>query len=332
MFLYKILILQYKVFLFLELNTYPNQSKDEEYVLKKLGESFTLRDPKNKNKNDCEIEWSIKLDDDTIYEIYKNGKLNKSYSNYVKCSPGEDNCEALLIEDFSKNMIGEISKICSNQTYEDIYSFFLVGYEKPLIIKCESTNDTNCHLNNTSQLLHVREEQSINLECSFSYLSPHPVQFELHMSGCEDDEDKDDEINLDKSYFEYFISTTCKRSFSRTEKDFSCYISGKNNLNDAYDVGLEVSYGPYIEPFDANGLKKKIDKGKSVVLKCPISGYPIKYYWTVITNNDTAIMEYEKKNNFFTLPRTLPPGEYYYKCRAVSNKQSLEYTYQIKIS
>ena len=97
--------------------------------------------------------------------IYENGKLNAEIDkDNVQCLPSSDNCEALVIKNFTKKWIGQVLRQSKKDKLSiNFYQFLLTGYEAPLKIKCASDKMHACHYNETKNTLYVREDKQVIL-------------------------------------------------------------------------------------------------------------------------------------------------------------------------
>ena len=314
-----------------------NTSEPNDYqitLIKNIGDHFILRSPSKENQNYSEIEWLYINENGEEIEIYKNGNFAENFKNGVKCvnEPIESICEALEIENFNKNMIGEYLKRYKSEGNDYVYRFILTSYLKELSISCEKlNNNTCCNINEKSKKLFVKEDRSVDLECSISVLSAIDIDsdnLELHMTDCEDKEDIITSNDHGNGLIEYTFKTNCKRSFYKTDKSFICSILDYDHSSyfKSKVLDLVVEYGPIEDSFDENYFNKTINYGESIVLKCPIDGYPIKYSW-----KDDKHHEYPF-GKYFTLPRHLEARLHKYECKAVIGNAIESKSYKFEIN
>ena len=217
-----------------------------ESIAVKFGDSVTLRDPFDKTETN--LEWYLNRGSNNILTIYENGVLNPDLVDTVNCLPSNDNCEALLIKNYTKKWIGMIARQSKQDKVTfNLYYFLLTGYEPPLKINCGATKLHKCEYNATTTSLYVREDESVILECSASlwkydtYDSP----VELHINDCEDQPDTKVSHGSREGVFIFKIISRCSRSFSKTDKSFSCtmkYKKSQQNLFviDELDASVEI--------------------------------------------------------------------------------------------
>jgi hypothetical protein len=305
-------------------------------MIKNFGDSFILRCPTIK-KQHSEIKWWYQDGSDNQTEIFVNGTFNENFKQIVKCiNENENKCEALEIINFNKEMIGEITKEMKSNDKDFDCVFILTSFAKSLSMNCEEINSNSyCNLDQESKKLNVIEDQLVDIKCSVTILSAIEISSEhlgLHVSDCED---LDDEItSIDSKNYtglqEYTFKTNCKRNFYRTDKFVSCAIldldSDRYSTFKSKALDVVVEYGPIVENFDSDYFNKTIKYGKSVVLKCPVNGYPIRYIWKDDKNNEYSFGKY------FTLPRHLEKRKHEYECTAVigtHGKKSKSYKFVI---
>jgi hypothetical protein len=313
-----------------------------EIMIKNFGDRFILRCPSTQKQNYSKIEWWYQDGTENKTEIFVNGIFNENFNHIVKCinERNENKCEALEILNFNEKMVGEITKAYKSNDKDANCVFILTSFVKSLSMNCEEINTSNycsiIDLDQASKKLFVKEDQLVDIQCSVTILSAvemSPEYLGLHMSDCEDLDDEITSIYSIKytGLQEYTFKTNCKRNFYRTDKSISCSILDFDRYSYLKSKVLDVvvEYGPIEENFDNDYFNKTISYGKSVVLKCPVNGYPISYIWKDDKSNKYSFGKY------FTLHRHLETRLHEYECTAVigkHSKQSKSYKFFININ
>ena len=139
-------------------------TQTNESIAVKFGDSITLRDPIATDETN--EEWYLSRGG-KVLTIYENGKLNPSNDvdmNNVKCLPTIDNCEALMITNFTKKWIGQVLRQSKKDKLSIVtYHFLLTGYEPPLRVICPSDKQYACQYNATTNSVSVRENKVVSL-------------------------------------------------------------------------------------------------------------------------------------------------------------------------
>ena len=281
----------------------------------KFGKELILKEPLNNNETD--IFWILFLGNVDTVEISKSGIVsrnnrNDKLNNTIKCFPSETSCETLLITSLNKDFIGTYYRYM--QTFYEIS-----GYETPFEISCISTKHNRCFYNATINSIYVRENEPTSLTCSvvlWKYSSfDTPVQ--VHINGCNDSTEERRSLEKKFGLYQFMIKRTCTKIFSVFDKTFSCslkYSTSARNfaIIENFDVNLDIEYGPINDAYELNYLNKNITQGTELVLNCPLSGHPLKYFWKSSFNTTFEFVgEKELK-----LPKTLKVGKHNFECKA----------------
>jgi hypothetical protein len=175
----------------------------------------------------------------------------------------------------------------------------------------------HCKYDSNRNSLYVRENEIVVIDCSvrlWKHGSVFNTPVEVIISDCTHSIKENVLMSKNLDLHEFEIKTKClKKFFNKSDEKFSCFL--KYNYSgetiEKFEVNLEIEHGPKILKND--DFNKTIQNGANLILDCPITGYPLIYYWKSIFNDNSIEIVGERE---FNVSNRLEPGKYLFECRA----------------
>ena len=286
----------------------------------KIGSPFSIQET-DANKTEYSIYWLLFLSNVHTIEVSKNGIISSINDQYrelndtIRCS-ADNSCETLFVNSLSKNLLGSYYRYMKN-------FYHINGYETPFNVTCLSTKKNHCKYDSNKNSLYVREGEIASIYCSvrlWKQGSEFNTPLEVKISDCSHLVNEIVLLGRNLGLFEFEIKSKClKKFFNKSEERFSCFLkyNYSEEIIENFEVNLEIEYGPHlVKNEEEEELNKTITNGVNLVLECPITGYPLTYYWKSTFNNYSIEIVGEKE---FNVSNRFEPGEYYFECRAEIN-------------
>lgn len=271
--------------------------------------------------------------------IYENGELKDK--TRFQCRSITDRCDSMIIMSVSKRELGQYARSgwALDGLRNTFTSYYLSAYEAPFNVKCQSATN-NCRFNQTSNVLTVRENDQVVITCSANFWkseTTYGIPAEIFYRSTSSEECSSNESKLVQNTTEaigsqrvqsLYLKKDCSRSFTGVEtgNSYTCgmrYINtldtSRNDEIDKLTMKIDVHYGPLSLvqlAVQANEFNKTVKQGMPISIKCPFEGNPITYFWKQSSGPSSSDTTENAGDREFVVPRSLPPGQYQYQCRA----------------